>query len=148
MMELKHYGIVGMHYGTRRYRNYDGRLTDAGKARYNYKDGKQVKNILKKYHDFAIIEKQNQQTQLDMMKEKIDYAEKARPSFTTPSNKEFYDASKKAEQARKEQKASKKNTSVKNVSKAIESGKNVVSKYLRVVVAASKKGSSGKRLVK
>ena len=31
--ELLHYGILGMHWGIRRYQNYDGTLTNAGKRR-------------------------------------------------------------------------------------------------------------------
>lgn len=34
-MELKHYGILGMKWGVRRYQNPDGSYTDAGKKRYN-----------------------------------------------------------------------------------------------------------------
>lgn len=33
-----HYGIGGQKWGTRRYRNYDGSLTPAGKERYGYKE--------------------------------------------------------------------------------------------------------------
>lgn len=32
--ELKHYGILGMHWGIRRYQNEDGTLTEAGKRHY------------------------------------------------------------------------------------------------------------------
>lgn len=32
---LMHFGILGMHWGIRRYQNPDGTLTAAGKARYN-----------------------------------------------------------------------------------------------------------------
>lgn len=35
---LYHDGQKGMHWGVRKYRNYDGTLTPAGKARYNYGD--------------------------------------------------------------------------------------------------------------
>jgi hypothetical protein len=35
MNELKHYGILGMKWGIRRYRNKDGSLTPAGKKRYD-----------------------------------------------------------------------------------------------------------------
>ena len=33
--ELYHHGILGMHWGIRRYQNKDGSLTSAGKKRYN-----------------------------------------------------------------------------------------------------------------
>lgn len=36
---LYHDGQKGMHWGVRKYRNYDGTLTPAGKERYNYGDG-------------------------------------------------------------------------------------------------------------
>ena len=32
---LMHHGILGMHWGVRRYQNQDGSLTDAGKVRYS-----------------------------------------------------------------------------------------------------------------
>ena len=35
MNELKHYGILGMKWGVRRYQNKDGTLTEAGKKRYD-----------------------------------------------------------------------------------------------------------------
>lgn len=34
--ELRHYGVKGMRWGVRRYQNYDGSLTAAGKARYGH----------------------------------------------------------------------------------------------------------------
>lgn len=33
--ELYHFGVKGMHWGIRRYQNYDGRLTSKGKRRYS-----------------------------------------------------------------------------------------------------------------
>lgn len=37
--ELKHYGVLGMKWGVRKYQNKDGSLTSAGKKRYTGKDG-------------------------------------------------------------------------------------------------------------
>ena len=38
--ELYHYGVKGQKWGVRRYQNEDGSLTNAGKARQDYKDAK------------------------------------------------------------------------------------------------------------
>lgn len=37
--DVKHYGVLGMKWGVRRYQNADGSLTDAGKRKYEYPDG-------------------------------------------------------------------------------------------------------------
>lgn len=42
-MELQHHGILGMHWGVRRYQNEDGTLTSAGKSRLSKKDARWVR---------------------------------------------------------------------------------------------------------
>lgn len=41
--ELYHFGILGMHWGVRRYQNKDGSLTAAGRERYAKQDVKKIK---------------------------------------------------------------------------------------------------------
>lgn len=41
--ELYHHGILGMHWGVRRYQNEDGSLTDAGKRRYDRDTNREAK---------------------------------------------------------------------------------------------------------
>lgn len=53
MDELEHHGILGMHWGVRRYQNKDGTLTSAGKARLVKKDEKWIKKNSDKITDKA-----------------------------------------------------------------------------------------------
>lgn len=46
--ELYHHGIEGMHWGDRRYQNYDGSLTEEGRQRYGVgKARKEVKKSIR-----------------------------------------------------------------------------------------------------
>lgn len=49
--ELQHHGILGMKWGIRRYQNYDGSLTEAGKRRLEKKDSKWAKKNYEKIYN-------------------------------------------------------------------------------------------------
>lgn len=49
--ELMHYGVKGMKWGVRRYRNKDGSLTDAGKKRDFKKDLRKLRRAYYKTHE-------------------------------------------------------------------------------------------------
>ena len=50
---LMHHGILGMHWGVRRYQNADGSYTPAGKARRSNDSTNQLSKIDKKYDKLA-----------------------------------------------------------------------------------------------
>lgn len=58
---LEHHGILGMHWGIRRYQNADGTLTAAGKKRYssihgNQQDSELIKDLVKNYSSANLSE--------------------------------------------------------------------------------------------
>ena len=66
---LYHYGIEGMHWGQRRYQNYDGTLTSAGKKRYLSGKKRRLSDKILKAHNQqmpAAQDAHNQQMQAHM----------------------------------------------------------------------------------
>lgn len=66
---LYHYGVEGMHWGQRRYQNYDGTLTSAGKKRYLSGKKRRLSDKILKAHNQqmqAAQDAHNQQMQAHM----------------------------------------------------------------------------------
>lgn len=97
---LSHEGILGMHWGERRYQNYDGSLTEEGRKRYgvgrprmtkaeklNIKKKKQQEKNLKKARDTKKkLAKQEQKAERDAQK----LMEKKQKIYTRADPKEIY----------------------------------------------------------
>lgn len=97
---LSHEGILGMHWGERRYQNYDGSLTEEGRKRYgvgrprmtkaeklNVKKKKQQEKTLKKARDAKKkLAKQEQKAERDAQK----LLEKKQKIYTRADPEEIY----------------------------------------------------------
>ena len=63
--ELKHYGILGMHWGVRRYQNADGTLTEAGKRHYAKLDDKWASKNASKIRKKAMKKSQREMNKVE-----------------------------------------------------------------------------------
>ena len=64
---LAHFGIKGMKWGVRRYRNSDGSLTNAGKARYKDIKEYQKKTYKKEYNNIYKKESEKNQKKISVL---------------------------------------------------------------------------------
>lgn len=77
--ELKHFGILGMHWGIRRYQNPDGTLTPEGRERYGVKTVDELK-------------KETYSQKLSTLQNKKDLTDKERETLRSLRNgKEYYE---------------------------------------------------------
>lgn len=68
--ELYHFGILGMKWGVRRYRNTDGSLTAAGKARYKAEKPKKAKDMTDQELIQAINRMRNEKAYNELISER------------------------------------------------------------------------------
>lgn len=89
--ELKHWGIIGMKWGVRRYQNEDGSLTPEGKERYRKN---LQKNTDRENRTGAILDRANNQlNKVELPKINAKYEGKnllANPKLMEKYNKEVY----------------------------------------------------------
>lgn len=98
---LMHHGVMGMHWGIRRYQNNDGSLTAAGKARYGTTDGaKKIKKQLTEY-DKASANAQYDYKRNEIKRQKfVDKADRADLKGKTNKAKMYEEKAKEYESER------------------------------------------------
>ncbi len=98
---LAHHGIVGMHWGVRRYQNNDGSLTSAGKARYGTPGGaKDIKKSLTRMDKDSAEAQYGYKTNEIKRQKFVDKASRAEKHGNMERAKEYTDKAKQAEKDR------------------------------------------------
>lgn len=88
--EICHSGTSGQKWGVRRYRNYDGKLTTAGKNRYYEKNRRSMNSPLKLYGDYEAY-KEYEESKKKLEKESADLG----ASFVSETGKALHKVVKK-----------------------------------------------------
>ena len=137
MNELYHYGVKGMKWGVRRYRNKDGSLTQNGKKRYYNANGSPTSAGRSAINRHKI----NIRDQREMQKKFHDSKNKKENEFT---NKQYLSAAEKATKGKKYIKQLKKEILKGYVTSFTEDSKGntyVKNKTSKGVVIRDKKGN-------
>lgn len=103
--DIQHFGILGMKWGVRRYRNEDGSLTDAGKARYSRQLQKEASKDAKRYADAKMYYGEGAGTRRKLLKAELDKKRKSSQEYSkylddAINNADYYKSAKKAKAER------------------------------------------------